>query len=375
MVSIKTNVPATIAQRHMGNAQTEVVDAQNKLLTGSRIVTASDDAAGMQIANRLHVQTRGIDTAHRNATNAYSVAQTAEGALHESTNLLQKLRELALQSANGSNSSSDRDSINIESEMLKDELDRIALTTTFAGEELFDGYLDKKSFYLGPNANAVTLNLKSMRTNIPEMGGNVVRAADSSDEGWIVDHGNRELKFTYIDELGKTQKTDIELKVGDGILQAATYINGQQDVFKVSVTDDYELQFFASLKQAPEGFELSGSLADTLSLESSEPVTLDDLDLSNVGNAQLGIAIVDASLKYVDAHRGEIGGFQNGVSRTMDNLTSMDSNITSAKGQIQDADYARESTRLVKSQVLEQATSALYAQANQKAGAAIGLLG
>ncbi|MBW3694408.1 flagellin [Vibrio sp. T187] len=375
MVSIKTNVPATIAQRHMGNAQTEVVDAHNKLLSGSRIVTASDDAAGMQIANRLHVQTRGIDTAHRNATNAYSVAQTAEGALHESTNLLQKLRELALQSANGSNSSSDRDSINIESEMLKDELDRIALTTTFAGEELFDGYLDKKSFYLGPNANAVTLNLKSMRTNIPEMGGNVVRAADSSDEGWIVDHGNHELKFTYIDELGKTQETDIELKVGDDILQAATYINGQQDVFKASVTDDYELQFFASFKQAPKGFELSGSLADTLSLESSEPVTLDDLDLSNVGNAQLGIAIVDASLKYVDAHRGEIGGFQNGVSRTMDNLTSMDSNITSAKGLIQDADYARESTRLVKSQVLEQATSALYAQANQQAGAAIGLLG
>ncbi|MDN3613549.1 flagellin [Vibrio gallaecicus] len=375
MVSLKTNMSAMIAQKYMGDAQADVVDAQSKLSSGSRIVKASDDAAGLQIANRLYAQTRGIDTAQSNANNAYSIAQTAEGALHESTNMLQKLRELALQSANGANTQNDRESMHLEAEMLKDDLDRIALTTTFAGEELFDGYFGKKSFYLGPDANGVSLNLKNMRTDHSEMGGNFVRASDSTDENWSVTENENELKFDYNDRQGKSEQLDIRLKTGDDVHQVASYINGQQDVMKASVTEDFELQFFASTKLAPEGFEVSGSFANSLAIGDTEPIGLDDLDLSNVGDAQLGIAVVDASLKYVDGHRSEIGGFQNGVSRTIDNLTSMDSNISVAEGSIRDTDYARASTRLVKSQILGQATSALYAQANQNPTAALSLLG
>lgn len=374
MVSIKTNMSAMIAQRYLGNAQTQVVDAQNKLRSGSRINNASDDAAGMQISNRLHVQTRGIDSALTNATNAYSIAQTAEGALHESTNMLQKLRDLALQSANGANSQDDRENIDVEAKMLIDDLDRIALTTTFAGEELFDGYFGKKSFYLGPDANAVSLDLKSMRTRIPEMGGRYVKAETDLDDEWRVTQGENTLEFSYLDELGKEQDIEISLKKGDDIFQVATFINGQQDIVQASVTEEHELQLFASLKNAPEGFDVSGSLANELEFSGAESISLTDIDMSNVESSQLAIAVIDASLKYVDAHRSEIGGFQNGVDRTIDNLTSMESNISSAKGQIRDADYARLSTQLVKSQVLEKATSALYAQANQSSSAAIGLL-
>lgn len=375
MVSLKTNMSAMIAQKYMGDAQADVVDAQNKLSSGSRIVKASDDAAGLQIANRLYAQTRGIETAQSNANNAYSIAQTAEGALHESTNMLQKLRELALQSANGANTQNDRASIHLEAEMLKDDLDRIALTTTFAGEELFDGSFGKKSFYLGSDANGVSLNLKSMRTNHSDMGGNFVRSLDSTDENWSVPTGKNELRVDYIDSQGKSEKLEVELKPGDDVHQVASYINGQQEVIKASITEDFELQLFASTKFAPDGFEVSGSFADSLDIGNIEPILLDDLDLSNVGDAQLGIAVVDASLKYVDSHRSEIGGFQNGVSRTIDNLTSMDSNISVAEGSIRDTDYARASTRLVKSQILGQATSALYAQANQNPTAALSLLG
>ena len=126
MVSIQTNISSSIAQRHLGEAQGQAVDAQSKLQSGSRINAGSDDAAGLQIANRLKAQTRGIDAALSNATNANSIAQTAEGALHESTNMLQKLRDFGLQASNGALSQDERESIQIESEALIDDLDRIA---------------------------------------------------------------------------------------------------------------------------------------------------------------------------------------------------------------------------------------------------------
>lgn len=170
MVSINTNVSAMVSQRYLGNAAGQVAETQ-KSEFGSRINSASDDAAGMQIANTLHVQIRGLDMALTNANNAYSVAQTAEGALQESSAILQRLRSLSLQSANGSNTDDDRQSMQQETVMLKDEMDRIARTTTFAGAELFNGKFGSKSFHLGANANSITLTLNNMRTQTPEMGG------------------------------------------------------------------------------------------------------------------------------------------------------------------------------------------------------------
>ncbi len=132
MVSLNTNVTAMMTQRHLGHAAEQNIESQRNLTSGYRINSASDDAAGLQISNTLNVQTRGLDVALRNAHDAYSVAQTAEGALHESSNILQRLRSLGLQAANGSNDSSDRQSIQYEVVALQDELDRVAITTTFA---------------------------------------------------------------------------------------------------------------------------------------------------------------------------------------------------------------------------------------------------
>jgi flagellin len=139
MVSLNTNVAAMVAQRHLSQAAAQNVESQRNLTSGFRINSASDDAAGLQISNTLHVQTRGLDVALRNAHDAYSVAQTAEGALHESSDILQRLRSLGLQAANGSNDTSDRQSIQYEVVALQDELDRVAITTTFADKNLFVG--------------------------------------------------------------------------------------------------------------------------------------------------------------------------------------------------------------------------------------------
>ncbi|EKN4606125.1 flagellin [Vibrio parahaemolyticus] len=373
MVSLNTNVAAMMTQRHLSQAAAQNVESQRNLSSGYRINSASDDAAGLQISNTLHVQTRGIDVALRNAHDAYSVAQTAEGALHESSDILQRLRSLGLQAANGSHEQDDRTSLQQEVIALQDELDRVAITTTFADKNLFNGSYGSQSFHIGANANSISLTLRNMRTHIPEMGGQHY-LGDSLDKDWRVTRDNQQFAFEYQDNEGQTQSKALTLKVGDNLEEVATYINAQQSVVDASVTQDHQLQFFISTLNAPEGVTWKGNFADEMDIGSGELVTVDDLDMSTVGGAQLAIGVVDAAIKYVDSHRSEIGGFQNRVSGTIDNLNTINRSVSESKGRIRDTDFARESTEMVRSQVLQDATTALLAQAKQRPSSALGLL-
>ncbi|EGR2703704.1 flagellin [Vibrio parahaemolyticus] len=373
MVSLNTNVAAMMTQRHLSQAADQNVESQRNLSSGYRINSASDDAAGLQISNTLHVQTRGIDVALRNAHDAYSVAQTAEGALHESSDILQRLRSLGLQAANGSHEQDDRTSLQQEVIALQDELDRVAITTTFADKNLFNGSYGSQSFHIGANANSISLTLRNMRTHIPEMGGQHY-LGDSLDKDWRVTRDNQQFAFEFQDNEGQTQSKALTLKVGDSLEEVATYINAQQSVVDASVTQDHQLQFFTSTLNAPEGVTWKGNFADEMDIGSGELVTVDDLDMSTVGGAQLAIGVVDAAIKYVDSHRSEIGGFQNRVSGTIDNLNTINRSVSESKGRIRDTDFARESTVMVRSQVLQDATTALLAQAKQRPSSALGLL-
>ncbi|ELA9337235.1 flagellin [Vibrio parahaemolyticus] len=373
MVSLNTNVAAMMTQRHLSQAADQNVESQRNLSSGYRINSASDDAAGLQISNTLHVQTRGIDVALRNAHDAYSVAQTAEGALHESSDILQRLRSLGLQAANGSHEQDDRTSLQQEVIALQDELDRVAITTTFADKNLFNGSYGSQSFHIGANANSISLTLRNMRTHIPEMGGQHY-LGDSLDKDWRVTRDNQQFAFEYQDNEGQTQSKALTLKVGHNLEEVATYINAQQSVVDASVTQDHQLQFFTSTLNAPEGVTWKGNFADEMDIGSGELVTVDDLDMSTVGGAQLAIGVVDAAIKYVDSHRSEIGGFQNRVSGTIDNLNTINRSVSESKGRIRDTDFARESTEMVRSQVLQDATTALLAQAKQRPSSALGLL-
>ncbi|EJG0041808.1 flagellin [Vibrio parahaemolyticus] len=373
MVSLNTNVAAMMTQRHLSQAADQNVESQRNLSSGYRINSASDDAAGLQISNTLHVQTRGIDVALRNAHDAYSVAQTAEGALHESSDILQRLRSLGLQAANGSHEQDDRTSLQQEVIALQDELDRVAITTTFADKNLFNGSYGSQSFHIGANANSISLTLRNMRTHIPEMGGQHY-LGDSLDKDWRVTRDNQQFAFEYQDNEGQTQSKALTLKVGDSLEEVATYINAQQSVVDASVTQDHQLQFFTSTLNAPEGVTWKGNFADEMDIGTGELVTVDDLDMSTVGGAQLAIGVVDAAIKYVDSHRSEIGGFQNRVSGTIDNLNTINRSVSESKGRIRDTDFARESTEMVRSQVLQDATTALLAQAKQRPSSALGLL-
>lgn len=165
-INVNTNVSAMTAQRYLNGAADGMQKSMERLSSGYKINSARDDAAGLQISNRLTSQSRGLDMAVKNANDGISIAQTAEGAMNETTNILQRMRDLALQSSNGSNSSSERRAIQEEVSALNDELNRIAETTSFGGNKLLNGSFGSKSFQIGADSGeAVMLSMGSMRSD------------------------------------------------------------------------------------------------------------------------------------------------------------------------------------------------------------------
>ncbi|MGI1970981.1 flagellin, partial [Shewanella baltica] len=186
-ISVNTNVTSMKAQNQLNGANSKLSTSMERLSSGLRINSAKDDAAGLQIANRLTSQINGLGVATRNANDGISMAQTAEGAMQESTNILQRMRDLSLQSANGSNSSDDRKSLQKEISSLQSELTRIADTTSFGGQKLLDGSFGSKSFQIGSNANeTINLSLSNVKAsalgkNTMTMGGSAMNVAAATN--------------------------------------------------------------------------------------------------------------------------------------------------------------------------------------------------
>ena len=235
-ITVNTNVSAMTAQRYLTNATDMLNQSLERLSSGNRINSARDDAAGLQISNRLESQMRGLDVAMRNANDGISIMQTAEGAMNETTNLLQRMRDLSLQSANGSNSRAERDALQEEMAALNDELNRIAETTSFGGRKLLNGSFASSSFQIGGSSGeAVQVSLKNMRSDSIEMGGFSYIAAGKADNNWQVSQGTQTLVMEYTNAEGQQESIQIEAKAGDDIEELATYINGQTDKVSASV--------------------------------------------------------------------------------------------------------------------------------------------
>ncbi|NOH78919.1 flagellin [Vibrio sp. RE86] len=375
-VNVNTNVSAMTAQRYLNSANNAQQTSMERLSSGSKINSAKDDAAGLQISNRLNVQSRGLDVAVRNANDGISIAQTAEGAMNETTNILQRMRDLSLQSANGSNSKSERVAIQEEVTALNDELNRIAETTSFGGNKLLNGTFGTKSMQIGAdNGEAVMLSLNNMRSDDSKMGGQSFQAANAKDANWTVAAGANDLTVNLTDTDGVAQTITINAKEGDDIEELATYINGQTDLVKASVNEDGQLQVFAGSDKVDGAVAFSGGLAGELAMGAATSVTVDTIDVTSVGGAQESVAIVDAALKNVDSHRAELGAFQNRFNHAINNLDNINENVNASKSRIKDTDFAKETTALTKSQILSQASSSILAQAKQAPNSALGLLG
>lgn len=375
-VNVNTNVSAMTAQRYLNSATTAQQTSMERLSSGFKINSAKDDAAGLQISNRLNVQSRGLDVAVRNANDGISMAQTAEGAMNETTNILQRMRDLSLQSANGSNSKSERVAIQEEVTALNDELNRIAETTSFGGNKLLNGTFATKSFQIGAdNGEAVMLTMNNMRSDNSMMGGNSYIAANGQDKDWSVQAGANDLTIALTDKFGQAQNVTINAKEGDDIEELATYINGQTDLVTASVDEDGKLQLFTDNNQVEGAATFGGALAGELSIGAAQAVTVDTMDVTTVGGSQQAVAIVDSALKFVDSHRAELGAFQNRFNHAINNLDNINENVNASKSRIKDTDFAKETTALTKSQILSQASSSVLAQAKQAPNSALGLLG
>ncbi len=376
-ITVNTNVSAMTAQRYLNKATGELNTSMERLSSGNKINSAKDDAAGLQISNRLTAQSRGLDVAMRNANDGISIAQTAEGAMNESTSILQRMRDLALQSANGTNSASERQALDEESTALQDELNRIAETTSFGGRKLLNGSFGEASFQIGASSGeAIIMGLTSIRADDFRMGGQSFLAEQGKDKDWGVPAGARDLKFEFTTQAGELVTLDVLAKDGDDIEELATYINGQTDKLKASVDQDCKLQIFAAEPNLQGDLAISGGLATELGLNGGPGVktTVQDIDITSVGGSQNAVGVLDAALRYVDSQRADLGAKQNRLSHSINNLANIQENVEASNSRIKDTDFAKETTQMTKAQILQQAGTSILAQAKQLPNSAISLL-
>ncbi|PQJ89750.1 flagellin [Aliivibrio sifiae] len=374
-ITVNTNVSAMTAQRYLNSATDGVNKSMERLSSGYKINSAKDDAAGLQISNRLTSQSRGLDVAVRNANDGISIAQTAEGAMNESTNILQRMRDLSLQSSNGSNTSADREAIQQEVGALNDELNRIAETTSFGGSRLLNGQFGTKSFQIGADSGeGVMLSLNNMRSDSASMGGTSYKAETELGADWSVNAEKSELTVSFLNNAGEEKELTINAKAGDDIEQVATYINGQTDSINASVSEKGELQIVTSNDKVQGEVSFGGSLAGELNMGTAQAETVKSIDVTTVGGSQKAVAILDAAMQFVDSNRADLGAFQNRFNHAISNLDSINENVSASNSRIKDVDFAKETTEMTKAQILQQASSSILAQAKQAPNAALGLL-
>ncbi|HHC6634826.1 TPA: flagellin [Vibrio parahaemolyticus] len=375
-ITVNTNVAALVAQRHLTSATDMLNQSMERLSSGKRINSAKDDAAGLQISNRLQSQMRGLDVAVRNANDGISIMQTAEGAMNEVTNIMQRMRDLSLQSANGSNSQAERTALQEEVTALNDELNRIAETTSFGGRKLLNGTFGKSSFQIGAaSGEAVQIELKSMRTDGLDMGGFSYVAQGRADSDWQVKENANDLTMSFTNRSGETEKIQINAKAGDDIEELATYINGQTDKVTASVNEKGQLQIFMAGEETAGTISFSGDLASELGMSLKGYDAVKNLNITTVGGAQQAVAVLDTAMKFVDSQRAELGAYQNRFNHAINNLDNIHENLAASNSRIQDTDYAKETTQMVKQQILQKVSTTILAQAKQAPNLALTLLG
>ncbi|ATD05796.1 MULTISPECIES: flagellin [Pseudoalteromonas] len=316
---VNTNVSSLNAQRQLNKSSGALDTSFQRLSSGLRINSAKDDAAGMQITNRLNGQINGLNQGMRNANDGISLAQTAEGALDETTQMFQRIRTLAQQASNGSNTDEDRLALQEEIRSLAEEVNRVAADTTFGGQNLLDGSYDA-NFQVG--ADAV-----------------------------------QTIGFSMQNVAGTTN----DLQADGG----------------------FTLSGIAGIASGVTGVALSattGTISTTIGTEADAKVfsnvfTAAGISVSSQANAQAVLAGMDNLIAVVDKKRAELGAVQNRFQSTIRNQSNVAENLTAARSRIQDTDFAQETANLTKMQILQQASSSILSQANQRPQVALSLLG
>ena len=389
-MSINTNSVSINAQRNLGLSGNSLATSMQRLSSGLRVNSAKDDAAGLAIAERMNTQVKGLAVASRNANDGISLAQTAEGALGKVGDMLQRMRELAVQSGNATNSKTDREALQAELKQLRDEVDRVAKTTSFNGAKLLDGSFTGAVFQVGANsgdnitvgalANTKVDKLgKSMygTTGVTSLGATNVSGAAVTGMITITVKGANNatgISSTLAADSNRTEEealgqilAEINVKSADTGVTAFLEKDGSKYTISYrSTSDTAGTTAAATITVAGASTTLNTALTvGTSSITAAAAVGIDKVDIGTQAGAWEALQRIDNAIDKVNSARGELGAIQTRFEKTVENIDIQNENLTAARGRVVDADFAQETANLSRTQILQQAGTAMVAQANQ----------
>ena len=399
---INNNLSALNAWRGLTNTDSALNKSLEKLSSGLRINRAGDDAAGLAISEKMRGQIRGLNQAMRNAQDGISMIQTAEGALTETHAILQRMRELAVQAANDTNTLTDRKEIQKEINQLLDEIDRIGNHTEFNTQKLLDGTYASKKLHIGANNDQdIDINISDLRASALGMGatGGSATQATGTLHGMTFtantagDAGNSiTVEFVVPEE---DEEQDLSISVDGKTITVNLATDGDGNI--ISTADD----IVAAINEHDEAGELVTAIRSGDSAVSTGDVTLsggddagagsgniDSLKVNNVDDdatttggvltqagANAAIENINKAIEQVSAERSKLGAIQNRLEHTIKNLGVAAENLAAAESRIRDVDMAQEMMNFTKQNILMQAGAAMLAQANARPQSVLQLLG
>ncbi len=369
--TINTNVASLNAQRNLNTSQSSLATSMQRLSSGLRVNSAKDDAAGLAIAERMNTQVRGLNVAARNANDGISLAQTAEGALGKVGDMLQRMRELAVQSANASNNADDRAALQAEVSQLREEIGRVAGKTAFNGTKLLDGSFTAANFQVGANSGDIITVSSLVDATTAKLGStnfasdtlaistatnlNAVAAGDITIAG--VSIGALASATTSSERIG-------QIVAGINSVSSQTGINAYVDGTTLTLTSKSNI---AGATVAVSGgvaaladIGLTANAGDTAAAVQG----IDSLDISSYAGSALALDQIDSALNQINSSRATLGALQSRFENVVSNIQITSENLAAARGRIVDADFAAETANLSRAQILQQAGTAMVAQAN-----------
>jgi len=395
MTSINTNTLATLASNSLSRNDRAMATSMERLSTGIRINSAKDDAAGLAISSRMTSQIRGLDQAKRNAMDAISLIQNAEGALVEVSNMLQRMRELSVQSATDTNTSTDREALNKEFGLLRSEINRVAQNTQWNSRNLLDGSSGSGltgngvyKFQVGANAaQTINLTIGNYQAGSSVQGGTVTVATGTAAAG----PGGTGAQVSTLAIAGTIVVGDVfTATVGDkSFVHTVTSLgaNNAASLDAVATALRTGLGTVTGINATVQGSAGTPTLTFTasstaygsnaFSISAGTSGLLSGIGASNISSqaaADSAIGALDTAVATVNAGRSEMGATMNRLAYAADNMANISTNAAAARARVLDADYAKETTELARTQIISQAGTAMLAQANQSKQSVLALL-
>ena len=397
MSVVNTNVSASLAQAALAKNERALGTAMEQLSTGSKINSASDDAAGLAMAAKFTAQIKGLDMAVKNASDAISMISTAEGALDEVGTMLQRMRELAVQSSNGTVTAEDRDYMDLEYQALDAEITRIANNTQWNGENVLDGKAGAGgingtssslvTFQISANYTAGTSTSTTTGTNATAHAG--IAAGTYTDVDSVETALNGGGSDFVISSVGGTATTNAATDGALTLQASTTYVfTSTSGGDTVSFTTAASSPGTVTSTEAVGSQTASTATTTTTTTPSNDVITVDfgdfasgsaitavnSSDVDTQTNANSAIASLDTAIDTINNQRATFGAAMNRMEHAVDNMTNIQNNAEASRSRIEDTDYAETTSELAKAQIIAQAGTAMLAQANQSSQSVLSLL-